>query len=150
MIKRNIPVTRTSLPDIEEYVSIITEAWDNRILSNNGDLSHRLTSQLTSYLDNSGVQLCSSGTLALQVLIRSMELSGEIITTPFSYVSTSSSILWESCRPIFVDIEENYWCIDPKKIRATITEETSAILATHIFGIPADIEELEKLGKEYQ
>ena len=92
----------------------------------------------------------SNGTIALQLTIAALGLEGDVITTPFSYVATTNSIIWQKCKPVFADIDEDSLNIDPKQIRNSITKKTSAILATHVFGNPCDIEELEKIGNEFK
>ena len=145
-----INVTHSFLPPLEEYVSYLTGIWERNRLTNNGPLLLQLESELSSYLDGSFVQFTSNGTIALQLAIRALDLGGEIITTPFSYVATTSAILWEKCTPVFVDIEGDTFCIDADKIEAAITPVTCAILATHVYGYPCDVVKIEEIARRHQ
>ena len=114
-----------------------------------GQLVQKLEHELTTYLNIDHLFFVSNGTIALQIAIKALDLNGEIITTPFSYVATTSTIVWESCAPVFVDIDPQTLCIDPNLIEAAITEETSAILATHVYGIPCAVEQIEAIAKKH-
>lgn len=144
-----IPVTKTFLPPQEEYQAILSRAWNEGWITNRGVLVMELEEKLKSYLKVSNIIATTNGTLPLQIAIKALGLKGEIITTPFSYVATTSSIVWENCTPIFVDIDPDYWTIDENKIEAAITSRTSAILATHVFGNPCNIEAMERIAKKY-
>ncbi|WP_026914466.1 DegT/DnrJ/EryC1/StrS family aminotransferase [Christiangramia portivictoriae] len=144
-----IPVTKTFLPPQEEYQAILKRAWDAGWITNRGGLVKELEEKLKSYLRVSNILATTNGTLPLQIAIKALELKGEIITTPFSYVATTSSIVWEGCKPVFVDIHPDYLTIDETKIEAAITEKTSAILATHVFGNPCNVEAIERIAKKY-
>ncbi|GAB3869786.1 DegT/DnrJ/EryC1/StrS family aminotransferase [Hymenobacter segetis] len=109
----------------------------------------QLETDLNQYLDGSQVQFLSNGTIALQIAIKALDLSGEIITTPFSYVATTTAILWENCEPVFVDIEDQTFCIDAAKIEAAITPRTTAILATHVYGYPCDVLAIESIAQRH-
>ncbi|WP_375436384.1 DegT/DnrJ/EryC1/StrS family aminotransferase [uncultured Hymenobacter sp.] len=145
-----IYVTHSYLPPLEEYVSYLTGIWERNRLTNNGPLLLELEDQLSAYLDGSYVQFTSNGTIALQLAIQALNLTGEIVTTPFSYVATTSVILWENCKPVFVDIEENTFCLDANKIEAAITPRTCAILATHVYGYPCDVVKIEEIAQRHQ
>ncbi|WP_018674747.1 DegT/DnrJ/EryC1/StrS family aminotransferase [Riemerella columbina] len=142
-------VTKTYLPPIEEYIANLQEAYDRVWLTNRGHLVLKLEKELKQYLDINNLILTANGTLPLQIAIKALGLEGEVITTPFSYVATTSSIVWEGCKPIFVDIESDYLTIDPKKIEKAITPKTSAILTTHVFGNPCDVEAIDKIAKKH-
>lgn len=144
-----INVTQTFLPPKDEYIQYLDRAWDKKWLTNNGDLLQELEEKVTTYLDSPEMMFVTNGTIALQFAIRALDVSGEVITTPFSYIATATSILWENSEPIFVDIDPDSLNIDPKKIEAAITSSTSAILATHVFGNPCDIEAIERIAKKY-
>jgi dTDP-4-amino-4,6-dideoxygalactose transaminase len=144
-----IPVTKTYLPPIEDYIGYLKEIWQNGWLTNNGDLSMRLSDKLRSYLGSSHLELVANGTLALQIAIKVLGLKGEIITTPFSYVATTSAILWEGCDPVFVDIEDKSFCIDAEQIEAAITPRTSAILAVHVYGYPCDVMKIGHIAQKH-
>ncbi|WGK81285.1 DegT/DnrJ/EryC1/StrS family aminotransferase [Vibrio aestuarianus] len=144
-----INVTKTLLPSLSDYTALLEEIWTNNQLSNNGELVKRLENKLCNYLAVSNVELVTNGTIALQLAIKAGDLKGEIITTPFSYVATTTAILWEHCSPVFVDIETNSFTIDASKIEEAITPKTSAILATHVYGYPCDVEEIELIAKKH-
>jgi len=145
-----IPVTRTFLPDIEEYTVYLDKIWQAGQLTNNGPLCRQLTYDIASYLRVSNLELVTNGTLALQLAIKALSLKGEIITTPYSYVATTNSILWEGCEPVFVDIEPQTFCINSELIEAAITEKTSAILATHVYGYPCDVVRIQQLADKHK
>lgn len=144
-----IPVTKTFLPPQEQYQAILKEAWDTGWLTNRGVLVRRLEQELKHYLGVPNIIAMTNGTLPLQIAIKALGLKGEIITTPFSYVATTSSIVWEGCTPVYVDIHPDYLTIDETKIEAAITSKTSAILATHVFGNPCAVEEIDRIAKKY-
>jgi dTDP-4-amino-4,6-dideoxygalactose transaminase len=144
-----IPVTKPFSPPIEEYQEHLNGIWDRNWFTNNGVLSQELESKLKKYFDLEYLLFMSNGTITLQIAIKALGLSGEIITTPFSYVATTSSIVWENCEPVFVDIDPETLNIDPKNISSAITPNTSAILATHVFGNPCDIQAIDKIAKEH-
>lgn len=144
-----IPVTKPFLPPKAEYDAYLKGIWDRNWLTNNGPLVNELELQLKEYLELNHLLFVTNGTIALQLAIKALDLKGEVITTPFSYVATTSSIVWEGCKPVFVDILEDTLCIDPAKIEAVITPQTSAILATHVYGIPCDVEAIAALAKKH-
>ena len=141
-----IPVTKPFLPPKEEVYALLDEVWNRQWLTNNGPLVSELELKLKEYLDVPHLLYLNNGTIALQIAIKALELKGEIITTPFSYVATTSSIMWEGCTPVFVDIDKHTFNIDPNKIEASITTKTKAILATHVFGNPCDIDAIQKIA----
>lgn len=144
-----IPVTKPFLPPIEEYKKYIDGIWQRNWLTNMGPLASDLEIKLKQYLELKHLLFVTNGTIALQMAIKALGLKGEIITTPFSFVATTSSIVWEGCKPVFVDIDKDSLCIDPANIEAAITEKTAAILATHVFGNPCDVEALEKIARKH-
>lgn len=144
-----IPVTKPFQPPIEEYYEYLKEVWDRQWFTNNGPLVLELQEKLKDYLSVRNVLFLGNGTIALQIAIKALELKGEIITTPFSYVATTSSIVWEGCKPVFVDIDTETFNIDPTKIEASITAKTSAILATHCFGNPCEVEVIDAIAKKH-
>ena len=145
----SINVTKAYLPPLEEYVQYLEGIWERGWLTNNGPLVQQLEAELSSVLSGAQVQFMSNGTIALQIAIKALELKGEIITTPFSYVATTTAILWEGCEPVFVDIEEQTFCIDASKIESAITPRTSAILATHVYGYPCDVQAIEAIARRH-
>jgi len=144
-----ILVTKPFLPPIDEYQQYVQGIWQRQWLTNNGPLVNELELKLKEYLDVPHLLFLTNGTIALQIAIKALELQGEIITTPFSYVATTSSIVWEGCKPVFVDIDKDTLNIDPTKIEAAITDNTSAILATHVFGNPCDIDAIDAIAKKH-
>lgn len=148
-IKQMINVTKTFLPPIEEYNKQIQRAWDNQWLTNRGELVLELEGKLKKYLSVSNIIVTNNGTIPLQIALKLLGKQGEIITTPFSYVATTAAIVWENCTPVFVDIHPEYLTIDETKIEAAITNKTTAILATHVFGNPCDVEAIEAIAKKH-
>ncbi len=144
-----INVTKTFLPPIEEYQKLLNEIWDNGWLTNNGDFVKQFEETVRNRLKVKNFLAVCNGTLALQIAIKALGLKREIITTPFSYVATTSSIIWQNCQPVFVDIDPDTFCIDPRNIESCITERTEAILVTHVFGNPCDIESIENIARTY-
>jgi dTDP-4-amino-4,6-dideoxygalactose transaminase len=143
-----IPVTKPFSPPIAEYTKLLEGVWERTWFTNNGPLVNELELQLKTYLDLPHLLFLNNGTIALQIAIKALELKGDIITTPFSYVATTSSIVWEGCNPVFVDIDPQTLNIDPIKIEAAITPNTSAILATHVYGNPCDIDAIQKIAEK--
>ncbi|SMC40688.1 DegT/DnrJ/EryC1/StrS family aminotransferase [Moheibacter sediminis] len=144
-----ILVTQPFLPPEEEYLKYIQGIWKRNWLTNMGPLASQLEMELKEHLNVNNLLFVTNGTVAIQMAIKALELSGEIITTPFSFVATTSSIVWEGCTPVFVDIDLKSLNIDAQKIEAAITEKTSAILATHVYGNPCDVEKIEKIAKKH-
>lgn len=144
-----IPVTKTFFPPIEDFEAKLQQIWKSGWLTNSGQLENELAIQLGQYLGISQIELVANGTLALQLAIKALDLKGEIITTPFSYVATANAIVWEGCTPVFVDIDHKTFCIDPELIEAAITKKTSAIMATHVYGYPCDVEKIEEISRKY-
>ncbi|HEY2511997.1 MAG TPA: DegT/DnrJ/EryC1/StrS family aminotransferase [Polyangiaceae bacterium] len=130
-------------------MGLLQEVWASGQLTNQGPMVQRLERSLAKQIDAKHVQYVANGTLALQLALRALDVTGEVITTPFSYVATTTAILWERCSPVFVDIEEDTFCIDAKKIEAAITPNTRAILATHVYGHPCDVEALGLIGAKH-
>ena len=144
-----INVTKTFFPPIEEYQQQLERIWKNQWLTNRGELLLELEEKVKKYLSVSNVIIMTNGTIPIQIALKILGKEGEIITTPFSYVATTSSIIWEHCKPIFVDIHPEYLTIDETKIEAAITPKTTAILATHVFGNPCHVEAIEAIAKKH-
>ena len=144
-----IPVTKPFLPPLEEYDQYVKGIWQRQWLTNNGPLVNELELKLKQYLGVPHMLFMGNGTVALQIAIRALELKGEIITTPFSFIATTSSIVWEICKPVFVDIDPGSLNIDPSKIEAAVTKDTCAILATHVYGNPCDIDAIDAIAKKH-
>jgi dTDP-4-amino-4,6-dideoxygalactose transaminase len=147
-----IPVTKSFLPPINEYMAHIQRAYDNGWLTNRGELVLELETKLTQYLQlqESKILITNNGTIPLQIALKLFGGGGEIITTPFSYVATTAAIVWENCTPVFVDIHPEYLTIDETKIEAAITQKTTCILATHVYGNPCNVEEIERIAKKHK
>ena len=145
-----IAVTQTFLPPLDEYQKQVARAWENQWLTNRGNLVLELEAKLREYLGVSNITITNNGTIPLQIALKLFGGEGEIITTPFSYVATTAAIVWENCKPVFVDIHPEYLTIDETKIEAAITSRTTAILATHVFGNPCAVEAIEAIAKKHQ
>lgn len=144
-----IPVTKPFSPAFEEYQRLIEGIWKRNWFTNNGPLVNDLELRLKEYLNLKHLLYVTNGTVAIQLALKALNITKEVITTPFSYVATTSSLVWEGCKPVFVDIDAETFNIDPKKIEESITEHTQAILATHCFGNPCDVEAIDKIAKKY-
>lgn len=144
-----INVTRAFLPPAEQYQNYLKGIWERAHLTNNGPLLLELEEKLRNYFESKHFIFLNNGTSAIQIAIKGLALSGEIITTPFSYVATTSSIVWENCKPVFADIDSKTLTIDASKVESLITAKTTGILATHVYGIPCDVEALEKIAKKH-
>ena len=144
-----IPVTKTFFPPRKEFQNQIDRVWKNQWLTNNGELFKELSLKLKQILGVRNILPMTNGTLPIQIALKIVGNNGEIITTPFSYVATTSSIVWENCTPVFVDIDPEHLTIDETKIEAAITNKTTAILATHVYGNPCNIDAIEKIAKKH-
>lgn len=146
----SIYVTKSFTPPIDEYIIKVKEIFNRGILTNQGPCVLELEEKLRSFLGVENIHYVTNGTIALQLALAALDIAdGEIITTPFSYVATISSILWERCKPVFVDIEPNNFTIDTNKIEALITKNTKAIMAVHVFGYACDIDAISSLANKY-
>ena len=144
-----INVTKPFLPSFEEYTEYLKGIWERNWLTNNGPLVNDLEIKLKDYLSVNHLLFLNNGTIALQIAIKALGLKGEVITTPFSYIATTSSIVWEGCTPVFADIDRKTLNIDPAKIEERINENTTAILATHVYGNPCDVEAIDRIAKKH-
>lgn len=144
-----INVTKSYLPPIEDYVAYMPGIWQRCLLTNYGPLVVELEKKIKEYLGVKHLFLVNNGTIALQIAIKALNLKGEIITTPFSYVATTASIVWEACQPIFVDIDPVSLCLDPELIEKAITPATTAILATHVYGNACNVEAIKIIADKH-
>ncbi len=144
-----ITVTKTFLPSLERYNFYLKRAWDNVWLTNRGELTLELEQKIKNDYSINNIIITTNGTIPLQIALKLFGNSGEIITTPFSYVATSAAIIWENCTPVFVDIHPEYLTIDESKIESAITNKTTAILATHVFGNPCHLGAIETIAKKH-
>lgn len=146
-----INVTKSFMPPIEEYEKQIQKIWKSRYLTNEGPILKELVEKLKNYLEVENINLLTNGTVALELAIKALNIQeGEIITTPFSFVATTTSIIWERCTPVFVDIDRETLCIDADKIEEKITPKTKAIMAVHVYGYPCNVEKIEQIAKKYK
>lgn len=149
MSLKNIYVTMPTLAPLEDIHELLKGIWATGIMTHNGPLVQRFEKEVGDYLNVPKVVSCVNGTFALQMAIRALKLKGEIITTPFTFIATSNSILWEGCTPVFVDIDSETFNIDPKKIEEKITYHTVAIMPVHVFGNACDIEAIDAIAKKH-
>jgi dTDP-4-amino-4,6-dideoxygalactose transaminase len=147
-----IPVTKSFLPPLEDYTAQVQRAFDNGWLTNRGELVLELEAKLYDFLklDQSKILLMNNGTIPLQIALKVLGQGGEVITTPFSYVATTAAIVWEGCTPVFLDIHPEFLTIDETKIEAAITDKTTCILATHVFGNPCNVEEIDRIAHKHK
>ena len=146
---RPIYVTRPALPSLAEFQEGLAEIWDRAWLTNNGPLVEQLAQQLGQYCRTKNLCLFANGTLALQIALQGMGVSGDVITTPFTFVATTHALFWNKIRPVFVDIEPEYYTLDPERVEEAITPWTSAILAVHVYGNPCRLQELERIARKH-
>lgn len=144
-----INVTKSFLPPFEEYEYHLKKIWKNTWLTNNGPLVRELEDKLRNELSVDYLLYTGNGTIALQIAIKALGISGEIITTPFSYCATTTSILWENCRPVFVDINDHDFNLNADLIEEAITPATTAIMATHVYGRPCDVQKIEAVAQKH-
>ncbi|OGW53957.1 MAG: aminotransferase [Nitrospirae bacterium RBG_13_43_8] len=144
-----IYVTRPFLPPLKEFCQGLEEIWEGRWLTNNGPILKRFTRELCNFFETDNICLFNNGTLALQIALKGMGISGEVITTPFTFVATTHALFWNNIRPVFVDIEPDYYTIDPEKVEAAITPSTTAILAVHVYGHPCEINALTDIARRH-
>jgi dTDP-4-amino-4,6-dideoxygalactose transaminase len=142
-------VTKPALPPLNEFLPYLKEIWDSRILTNNGPFHQQFEKELAEYLGVKYVSLFSNGTLALVTALQALRITGEVITTPFSFVATTHALWWNNIKPVFVDIEPEYFTLDPEKIEAAITPQTTAILAVHVYGNPCRVGAIQKIADTY-
>ncbi len=142
-------VTQPYLPPLEELMPYLTEIWDNKILTNGGPFHQQLEQALCEYLGVEHIALFTNGTLALVTALQALRIAGEVITTPYSFVATSHSLLWNGIKPVFVDIDRDTFNLDPAKIEAAITPQTTAILPVHCYGYPCDVDAIQKIADNY-
>lgn len=147
--KKPILISKPTLPDLDEFVESLKIIWEKRWLTNNGEFHQEFEKKLADYLGVNYVSLFSNGTLALISALQTLRITGEVITTPYSFVATTHALHWNSIKPIFVDVDPVYGNIDPKKIEAAITPKTTAILPVHVYGNPAEVERIEEIAEIY-
>ena len=142
-------VTRPYLPALEEFMPYLQQIWDNKVLTNGGPFHHQLEDALCEYLGVDHIALFTNGTLALVSALQALRITGEVITTPYSFVATSHALLWNGIKPVFVDIDPHTLNLDPAKIEAAITPQTTAILPVHCYGHPCDVQAIQQIADTY-
>ncbi|MEW3494336.1 DegT/DnrJ/EryC1/StrS family aminotransferase [Pseudomonas aeruginosa] len=146
MNNKTIPVTSPLLPPLEEFIPYLEKIWESRFLTNGGDMHHALEEALCEYLGVKHIVLFANATLALITALQALRVTGEVITTPYSFVATSHALLWNGLKPIFVDIDQDSMNLDPSRIEAAITPQTTAILPVHCYGNPCDVEAIQRIA----
>ena len=149
MAEENIYVTQPHLPPLEAFMPYLEQIWANKILTNGGPFHRQLEQALCEHLGVEHVALFSNGTLALITALQALRVTGEVITTPYSFVATAHSLLWQNCKPVFVDVEPRTLNLDPAKIEAAITPQTTAILPVHCYGNPCDTDAIQQIADNY-
>ncbi len=147
--KKPLFVTEPFLPPFAEYQERLKGIWERNHLTNNGPLVKELEERIPAYLNSCPMLFLGNGTIAIQIALKALDITGEVITTPFSYVATTSSLVWEGCTPVFADIDPLTWNIDPVSIERMITPKTQAILATHVFGNPCDVHAIQAIADKH-
>jgi len=144
-----ITTTKPDLPRLEDYVAYLEKIWASRWITNDGEFVQLLTRKLEEYLNVRNLVLVNNGTSALQIAVRALELTGEVVTTPFTFAATTNALIWGGLTPVFADIDPHTYNVDPAAVKTKITERTSAILAVHVYGNPCCIDELRELADEF-
>lgn len=148
-MSKKIYVTQPALPPLEEFIPYLEKIWDNKWLTNNGPFHQEFEKELAEYLGVKHISVFSNGTLALITALQALRITGEVITTPFSFVATTHSLWWNNIKPVFVDIEDRHFNLDPSKIEAAITPQTTAIMPVHVYGNPCNVEEIQRIADIY-
>jgi dTDP-4-amino-4,6-dideoxygalactose transaminase len=146
---KNTYLTKPFLPPLEEFIPYLEKIWDTKWLTNNGEFHKQFEKELAEYLGVKYISLFTNGTLALVSALQALKITGEVITTPFSFVATTHSLWWNNIKPVFVDIDPHTFNIDPDKIESAITSKTTAILPVHVFGNPCDAEKIQNIADTY-
>jgi dTDP-4-amino-4,6-dideoxygalactose transaminase len=149
-ISKPIYVTQPNLPPLQELIPLLEEIWANKILTNGGPFHQRLEKELCEYLGVEHISLFTNGTIALVTALQALNIQGEVITTPYSFVATSHSLLWNGIKPVFVDIDPDTLNLDPSKIEEAITPQTTAIMPVHCYGHPCDVEAIKEIADKHQ
>ena len=145
----SITVSKPCLPPLDEFIPYLQQIWENKWLTNNGPLHQQLEQELSEHLGVKYISLFSNGTLALISALQALNITGEVITTPFSFVATTHSLWWNKITPVFVDIEPEYLNLDPAKIEAAITPQTTAIMPVHVYGNPCNVDEIQRIADKH-
>ncbi len=148
-LENPIYVTQPAMPPLDEFTGYLKQIWDNKIITNNGPFHKQFESELAEYLGVKYISVFSNGTLALMTALQALKITGEVITTPFSFVATTHSLWWNNIKPVFADIEPEYLNLDPEKVEAAITPQTTAIMPVHVYGNPCNVEALQQIADTY-
>jgi len=148
-LKNPIYVTQPDLPPLAEFTELLKQIWDTKILTNNGQFHQQFEKELADYLGVKHISLFTNGTLALITALQALRITGEVITTPFSFVATTHSLWWNNIKPVFADIEGDYFNLDPEKVEAAITPQTTAIMPVHVYGNPCNLERFQQIADTY-
>jgi len=148
-MNKNIYVTEPSLPPLKEFISYLEKIWENKWLTNNGEFHQKFERELAEYLGVKYISLFCNGMIALQIALQALKVTGEVITTPYTFAATTHSIYWNRCTPVFCDINENDFNIDPELIESLITPDTTAIMPVHVYGNPCDNDKLQRICDTY-
>ena len=149
MSSKNITVTSPLLPNLDEFHELLKDIWDRKWITNNGHYHRLLEQALAEYLKVPYVSLFTNGTLPLLTALQALRISGEVITTPYSFVATTHALWWNGIKPVFVDIEWETGCMDPNKIEAAITPKTTAIMPVHVYGKPCNVKAIQEIADKY-
>jgi dTDP-4-amino-4,6-dideoxygalactose transaminase len=144
-----IYVTQPALPPLEEFIDYLKQIWDSKILTNNGPFHQQFEKELANYLGVKYISVFANGTLALITALQALRVTGEVITTPYSFVATTHALWWNNIKPVFVDIEPEFLTLDPNRIEAAITPKTTAIMPVHVYGNPCKVDEINKIAETY-
>lgn len=142
-------VTRPDLPPLDEFHAYLQQIWDNKILTNNGPFHKQFEKALADYLGVKYLSVFANGTLALMLALQALKITGEVITTPFSFVATTHSLWWNNIKPVFADIEPDYFNLDPEKVESAITPQTTAIMPVHVYGNPCNVKRFQEIADTY-
>lgn len=148
-MKKPIYVTQPHLPPLDEFIPYLQKIWENKVLTNGGPFHQQLEQELCEYLGVKNISLFTNGTIALVTALQALRITGEVITTPYSFVATAHSLLWNGIKPVFVDVDPNTLNLDPAKIEAAITPHTTAIMPVHCYGHPCDVDAIQKIADNY-
>lgn len=149
MNQKQITVTSPLLPSLEDFIPYLQQIWDSKWITNNGSFHQRLEQALCEYLGVKYISLFTNGTLPLITALQAMRITGEVITTPYSFVATTHALWWNGIKPVFVDVDPTTGNLDPDKIEAAITPKTTAIMPVHVYGTPCNTERIKEIADKY-
>src|SRR5574343_1376323 len=147
--KKDIYITQPALPPLADFLPYLQQIWDSRVLTNGGPFHQQLEAALCEHLGVEHISLFANGTLALVTALQALRITGEVITTPYSFVATAHSLLWNGIKPVFVDVDPVNFNLDPARIEAAITPQTTAIMPVHVYGRPCDVDAIERIADTY-